>query len=138
MTAFAQTLDFDLQPLDRGIDEPRGAAGYAFFAEHVPGLDRLAQFEPHAGMLHGAADREAELPLRLEPGRIERVAGALEIVQDFEEIVPDEMFEHIAVVQGRSPAHRLAVKRRAPESGDERAQQQLLGETHARVRRHFE
>ena len=98
----------------------------------------MAQLEPHAAVLHAAADREAELPLRFEPGRVEGVAGALEVIQDRKEILPDEMFQHKAVVQGRSPAYRLAVERRAPEPGNERAQQQLLGETHARVRRHFE
>ena len=50
VTAFAQALDFDLQPLDRGIDEAHGAAGDVLFAQHVPGLDRLPQFEPHAAM----------------------------------------------------------------------------------------
>ena len=138
MAAFTQALDLDLQPLDRRIDETRGAARQTLFAQHVPGFDRLPQFEPHARVLHAAAEREAELSLRLEPGRIEGVACALKIVQDLEEIAPDEMFEHVAVVQSRSPAHRLAVERRAPEPGNERAQQQLLGETHACVRRHFE
>ena len=48
------------------------------------------------------------------------------------------MFEHEAVVQRGAPAHRRAVERRSPEPGDQRAQQQLLGKTHARIRRHFE
>ncbi len=48
------------------------------------------------------------------------------------------MLEHEAVVQRRTPAHRLAVAWRPPEGGDDRAQQQLLGETHARIGRHLE
>ena len=121
MTVFGQALDLDLQPLDRGIHQARGGAHNSLFAQDVPGLDRLAQLEAHAGMDHGAAERETELPLRLEPSRIEAVAGMLEIIQDFEEIAPDEMLEHVAVVQRGTPAHRLAVERRVPEPGDERA-----------------
>ena len=48
------------------------------------------------------------------------------------------MRQHEAVVQRRAPADRRAALRLAPEPGDQRAQQQLLGETHARVGRHFE
>src|SRR5260370_14367508 len=88
-------------------------------------------------MTHGAAERETELSLRFEPRRIECVAGLLEIVQDLEEIVPYEMFEHVAVVQRRTPTHGRTVEWLAPEPSDERAQQQLLGKTHARMRRHF-
>ena len=55
-----------------------------------------------------------------------------------EEIGPDEMLEHEAVVQRRAPTHQPAVLRHAPEPRHQRAQQQLLGETHARVGRHLE
>jgi hypothetical protein len=89
-------------------------------------------------VLDRAADREAELALRLEPGRAEFVASVSEIVQHFQKIVPDKMFEHVAVVQGGAPAYRFAVKRRAPEFGDERPQQQLLRQAHARIGRHLE
>src|ERR1700678_1265900 len=133
MAVRGQALDFDLQPLDRGINEARGLAGNAFLAQDIPRLDRLAQFKPHAGVLHGAAEWETKLPLCLEPRRIEYVSGALEVLQHFEKIVPDKMFEHVAVVQRRAPTYRFAIKRGAPEPGDERAQQQLLSETHARV-----
>ena len=52
------------------------AAGRALFAQHMPRLERVAQFELHAAMLDRAVEREAELPLRVEPDRIEVVAGA--------------------------------------------------------------
>ncbi len=91
MAARIEPLDLDLQPLDRGIDEAHGAARRAFLAEHVPGLERVAQLEPHAAVVDRAVEREAELALRLEPGRIEAVAGAAEIVEHVEEILPDEM-----------------------------------------------
>jgi hypothetical protein len=48
------------------------------------------------------------------------------------------MRQHEAVVQIGAPAHRLALLRLAPEPGHQRPEQQLLGEAHARVRRHFE
>ena len=48
------------------------------------------------------------------------------------------MLEHEAIVQRGAPAHRLAVERRAPERGDERAQEQLLRQAHARIGRHLE
>src|SRR5580692_9286176 len=115
MAVFVKARDLDLQPLDRGIDEAHRGAGIALLAQHVPGLDRLAQFEADAAVADGTAHRKPELPLRLEPGRIEDVTGGFEIVQDFEEILPDEMLEHETVVQRRAPAHRLAAKRRAPE-----------------------
>src|SRR5580700_1455766 len=138
MTVFVETRDFDLQPLDRGIDEAHRGAGIALLAQHVPGLDRLAQLELDAAVMYGAAQRKTKLPLRLEPDRIEGVAGGFEIVQDVAKILPDEMLEHEAVVQRGAPTHRLAVERRAPEPGDNRAQQQLLSKTHACIGRHLE
>src|SRR5260370_42612428 len=89
-------------------------------------------------MTHGAAERETELSLRFEPRRIECVAGLLEIVQDLEEIVPYEMFEHVAGVQRRTPTHGRTVEWLSPEPRDSRAQPPLLGKTHARMRRPFE
>ena len=138
MAAFGQAVDLDLEPLDRRIDKSRGLAGHALLAKHVPGLDSLPQFEAYARMLDNTADRKTELALRLEPGLVEIVTGVFKIVQDLKEVVPDEVLEHVAVVQGRAPAHRLAVQRCAPEGSDQRAQQQLLGEAHARIGRHLE
>ena len=43
-----QAADFDLQALDRRIDVAGRAAAARLFAQHVPGLDGLAQFEIHA------------------------------------------------------------------------------------------
>src|ERR1022692_3852324 len=41
MVAFVKTLHLDLQTLDRGIDDPHRAAGRPFFAQHIPGFQRL-------------------------------------------------------------------------------------------------
>ena len=48
------------------------------------------------------------------------------------------MRQHEAVSERRTPAHEFAGGRIFPEAGDEGAHQQLLGERHARVGRHFE
>ncbi len=47
------------------------AAGRALLAQHVPGLQRLAQFQRDAAMMDAAEDGEAELALRQIPFRIE-------------------------------------------------------------------
>ena len=48
------------------------------------------------------------------------------------------MLQHEAVMQRRAPAHHRPVERLAPEPGDQRAQQQLLGQAHAGIGRHLE
>src|SRR5213083_1766370 len=104
----------------------------------MPRLQRMAQLQPHATMLDGAVEWEAKFALRLEPGGIELVAGALEIREHAEEILPDEMRQHEAVVQRGAPAHAGAVLRLAPEPGDQRAHEKLLSQVHTRVGRHLE
>ena len=66
------------------------------------------------------------------------IAGPRQIGEHALEILPDEMRQHEAVMQRRAPAHQAALLRLAPEPGDQRAEQQLLGQAHARVGRHFE
>src|SRR6185369_14671019 len=41
----AHAVDLDLQAFDRGVDITRSGACTDFLAQHVPGLDRLAQLE---------------------------------------------------------------------------------------------
>ena len=62
----------------------------------------------------------------------------LEIGEDVEKILPDVVAQHEAVVQRGAPARQPPVERVAPQAGDDRADEQLLGEAHARVRRHLE
>src|SRR5580692_2984480 len=138
MPILVQIIDLDLKPVDRGVNKAHGSALDGFFAEHVPGLDRLAQLKTDSAMPHRSAERETELPLRLEPCRIEGVTGAFEIIQHFQEILPDKMFEHETIMQRSAPTHRLALERGTPEPGNERTDQKLLRETHPGVRRHFE
>ena len=70
-----EAVGLDLQPLDRGIDVAHRAAAAALFAQHMPGLERLAQFQLDAAVVDLAEDGKAEFALRLEPVRLESVAG---------------------------------------------------------------
>ncbi len=64
---------------------------------------------------------KAELGLSLVPGRIEGVAGAVEVAEDRGKILPQEVGQHEAVVQGGAPAHEAPLLRLAPQPGDEGA-----------------
>ena len=77
-----QSADPDLQALDRGVDKARGALVAHLLAEHVPGLERLAQFQFHTLDLDLAAEGEAELGLRLVPDGVEREAVIGEVAED--------------------------------------------------------
>ena len=85
-----------------------------------------------------AAEREAELGLGLEPVGAHLEAVPAQIAQHVEEIGPDEVRQHEAVVQDRAPAGEFAGLRLRPVARDEGADQELLGERHARVGRHLE
>ena len=98
----------------------------------------LSWIDADALGLHLAAEREAELGLRLEPARIHLEAMFGEVTQYVEEILPDEMRQHELVMQLGAPADQGRAIGRLPEPRDQGAQQQLLGEAHLRVRRHFE
>ncbi len=77
-----------LQALDRGIDEAHRAADRAFLAQHVPGLQRLADLELDAAMLDLAEEREAELALRVEPDRVEGDSRRARSASTSEEVLP--------------------------------------------------
>src|SRR5215467_1133838 len=138
MAAGIETLDLHLQPLNRGIDEARGDTGGRIFAQHVPRLERVPQFKRDAAVGDGAVERKTKLALGMKPLRIEVIAGAAKTFQNVEKVVPNEVRQHESVVQGRTPTYRRAALWLAPEPGDQRAQEQLLRQAHARVRRHFE
>ena len=127
-----------LQPLHRGIHEPHRARPRRLLAHHVPGLQRMAQLKGDVAILHSAVDREAERPLRLVPLQVEGIAGARQVADHLGKVAPDEMRQHEPVVQRRAPAHQPPALRLAPEPGHQGADQQLLGQAHARVRRHLE
>src|SRR5262249_1327190 len=137
-TAGIETIDLHLQPLTRGLDEARGYASGRIFAQHVPRLERVSQFKPDAAVGDCAIERKTKLALGMKPLRIEVIAGAVEIFQNIEKVLPNEVFQHESVVQGCTPTYRRAALWLAPEPGDQGAQEQLLRQAHARVRRHFE
>src|SRR6478672_9245840 len=138
MAALDKALRLDLQPLYRRIDIAHGAAGRALFAEHMPGLQRLPQFERDAAMMDAAESRKTKLELGRIPFRREFVAGLPELIEHAEEIFPEEMRQHEAIVQRRTPADELALLRFAPELCDQRADQELLRQRHPGIGWHFE
>ena len=76
--------------------------------------------------------------LRLEPVGAHVEAVVAEVAQHLEEVGPDEVRQHEAVVQHGAPAGELAGDGGVPEPGDQGADQQLLGERHPRVGGHLE
>ncbi len=64
MAALDEALGLDLQPLHRTVDVTHRAAGRAFFAKDMPGLQCLTQFEADAAMMHPAESGKAKLELR--------------------------------------------------------------------------
>ena len=77
-----EARDEDLQPLDRGVDEPHRSAAAVLLRHHMPGLQRMADLERDAAMLDLAVQRKAELALGFEPLSLEGVACPAEISQD--------------------------------------------------------
>src|SRR5215469_11506264 len=126
MAAGIEAFDLRLQPLNRGVDEARGYASGRIFAQHVPRLERVSQFQPDAAAGDGTIKRKTKLALGMKPIRIEVVAGAAEIFQNPEKVPPNEVLQHESVVQRRAPTYRGATLWLAPEPNDQRAQEKLL------------
>ena len=110
-----QARDLDLQAFDGAIDVAHRAATARLLAQHVPRFERVAQFHLDAALRHFADQREAELEVRREPLRIERVARCAEAAQHVLEILMHEMRQHEIVVQARAPAAQLLLVRAIPE-----------------------
>ena len=106
----------------------------------MPGLERLAQLEFDAARGEVAVLREAELEMRREPFDLQRDSPQRVLLgEHVREVLLDEVRQHEAIVQLGAPAREPRRRvRRLPEARDQRAQQQLLREAHARVRRHLE
>ena len=133
-----QARHLDLQPLDGAVDVAHRAAATRLLAQHVPGLERVAKLHLDAALRHFADQREAELEVRREPLRIERIARGAEIGQHVLEILLHEVRQHEVVVQARAPAAELLLIGPVPEGRDQAAQQRLLRHAHLPVRRHLE
>src|SRR5260370_12294461 len=83
---------------------PRGAAGGAFLAHQVPGLERAAQLDLHAARGEFPDAREAELEVRREPGRLDGIARLARFLDHVDEVLPDELRQQKAVLQPGAPA----------------------------------
>ena len=133
-----QSGDRYLEPFDRPVHIAHGPGRRAFFAHHVPGFERAAQFQLHPVVLDAPVEREAEFPVRPEPCRIEGEPVAVQIAKHVEEVGPHVVRQHELVVEQRRPAHHAVVVGLLPKARDQRADQQLLREAHLGVRRHLE
>ena len=76
--------------------------------------------------------------MRREPSGLEGITGAIEIVKHVLEVAGNEVRQHEQVVELGSPGNGGALVGLLPEPGDQGPHQQLLGQAHAGVRRHFE
>src|SRR5260370_42409483 len=76
--------------------------------------------------------------MRREPFLLKCVTSLTQILYDVFPVQLNEIRKQEAVMQRSSPPHQFASVRIPPEERDQRSYQQLLCETHARVRRHLE
>ena len=104
----------------------------------MPGLQCLTQFQRDAAAFDLAIEREAELAVGRKPVILKGIAGIAHILQHTGKILPDKMRQHETVMEGRAPADQRLVVGLFPEPCDQGPQQQLLGQTHFRMRRHLE
>jgi hypothetical protein len=75
--------------------------------------------------------------MRREPVELKRIARLAQVADDVLEIRLAKVREHPAVMDIRAPADEAVLVGLLPEFGDQAAQQQMLGEAHARMRRHL-
>src|SRR5579859_3695326 len=133
-----QSSRFDLEALDRAVDVTNCAAGSRLLPQHVPGFERGAQLDVNIPLTEVAEPRKPKFKMRGEPFGFEREAGGLQIAKHLAEVGFTEVRQHPTIVQVTAPAHQRVGVGFSPEPGHQAAQKQLLGETHPRVRWHFE
>ena len=137
MAAFVHARHAHLDALQRRVHIAHGAARRAFFAHHMPGLQRVAQGQLHAHRFHRADHGEAELELRRKPGGVKCITCSVHLGHHVVHVLLDEGGQHPAVVQLGAPAGGGRAVGRLPEAGDQGAQQQLLHHAHVGVGRHL-
>src|SRR5215813_5611482 len=106
MAAGIEAFGLHLQPLNRRVDEARGYASGRIFAQHVPRLERVSQFQPDAAVGDGAIERKTKLALGMKPLRIEVIAGAAEIVQNVKKFPLNETSTTEIFILSRDPTYR--------------------------------
>ena len=134
-----QATEFDLHALQRGVDIAYRAAAPALLAQHMPGLQGLTQFQLDALDTEIAGFGKAELEVRSKPLAVQAIAAAVQLLQHVGKILLDKVRQQVAVMQLGAPAHQpRGLVGFTPETGDQRANQQLLGQAHLRMGRHLE
>src|SRR5262249_10705427 len=128
----------NLQPFGRTVDIAYCAADCAGLPQYMPWLQRMSDLQSDAARGYAPVHRKAELALCFEPDRLEIVTRAPQVTEHIEEIGPDKVGQHEAIMQRGSPANKSALLRFPPEPGGERANKELLSQAHLRVGRHFE
>src|ERR1700761_6980299 len=90
--------------------------------------------------MHGyrADERKAKLEMSCKPLALEAVARTVQIGRNIFPIELHVIGQHEAVVQAGAPTDQFLPVWLAPKYCDESAHQQLLGEAHSRMGRHFE
>ncbi len=126
-----------LQSLNGRIHTARGASAGGFLAQDIPGFQSMAQFQLDAAHGHRADGRKAKLEVGSEPLAEEAISGAGEVAHYILPIKLHKVRQHEAVVQAGSPEDQFLLVRLAPKMGDQRPHQQLLGQAHAGMGRHF-
>ncbi len=127
-----------LDALDRRVDVAGGAARGRFLAEHVPRLDRAAQFDLDAVEHRGADAREPELGERVQPAGVEVDAVRAQVGGDVRDVLNQEVRQQVSAVQVRAVPDQRGPQRLVPEPRHQRAHQQRLHHRHLEVRRHLE
>ena len=127
----------DLKTFERAVHVTHRAAAGRFFAENVPWLERGAQFDLQIALLQIADEGKTKFKMRREPVKFERITGVAQIADDIAKIRFTKMRQHPAVMDVCAPAHEIVFVRLLPKFRDKAAQQEMLGEAHARMRRHF-
>src|SRR6516225_4953598 len=103
----------------------------------MPGFERLPNFQVNVPGIEIADVGKTKFKVRVKPLRLYWVAAVLKILNHITEVTPNKVREHPAVMNLSSPMHEALVVGLLPEPGDKGAQQELLRQTHARVRRHL-
>ena len=133
-----QAVRAQLDPLDRGVDVAGRPAAALLLAEHVPGLDRVADLEPQVAGLELADQRAAQIHERPVGGRIELDPALGQEPEHVLEVLPHPPREQELVVQARAPADQRVLVGALGQGRDQPADEQHLGDGHARVRGHLE
>src|SRR5687767_3304719 len=104
----------------------------------MPRLEGLAELNFYPASSDRAVKGKTKLQMRRKPCHLHRIAVCLQVFDYILKILLDEMVQQKPVMEFGAPANQWALVRLFPEPGDQRAQEELLGEAHPRVRWHFE